>query len=229
MDYGRLTPLLVQSIQDLNTKFEARTNFIANAAPSPVLTVDFAGNVGVGTTTPAYKLHVMGDVAATGFINISTRDAKKDIVPATTEEGETALNKIRSLFVAHYRYNAEDASAPLRTGLIAEQAPEEVLSPDGKAVDLYKFVTFLASGMKALIGNVDGVVAKVASFAKEVVTEKVTAENINTNKLCIGNTCVTETELQSLLIGARVNPSTAPSTISIPTSPDLTSSVLLPQ
>ena len=42
-----------------------------------------------------------------------------------------------------------------RLGLIAEEAPKEVLSANGKGVDLYKMVSFAWAGMKAQQGQID--------------------------------------------------------------------------
>lgn len=39
------------------------------------------GNVGIGTSTPAYKLQVDGDVGATSFIYSSDENLKKNILP----------------------------------------------------------------------------------------------------------------------------------------------------
>ena len=195
VDYGRITPLLAGAINDITSIIDlgnATTTFAS-------MYIDGQGNVGIGTTTPAYKLQVVGDVAAQSFVNISTRDSKKDISYLSDTENETALEKLKNLFVARYHYEAEDSSAPLHTGLIAEESPAEVLAANGKGVDLYKFISFLASAMKALAAKVDAVVAKVASFADVFTTQK----------LCVGNTCVTETQLQALLSG--VGTASAPS------------------
>ena len=195
LDYTQLIAPAIGAINDIVSVIDlgnATTTFAS-------MYIDGQGNVGIGTTTPAYKLQVVGDVAAQSFVNISTRDSKKDISYLSDTENETALEKLKNLFVARYHYEAEDSSAPLRTGLIAEESPAEILAANGKGVDLYKFVSFLASAMKALAAKVDAVVAKVASFADVFTTQK----------LCVGNTCVTETQLQALLSG--VGTASAPS------------------
>ncbi|MFA6095982.1 MAG: tail fiber domain-containing protein, partial [Candidatus Paceibacterota bacterium] len=95
------------------------------------LFISSSGNVGLGTTTPAYKLHVIGDVAAQSFVNISTRSSKKDIEYLDASAKDSILEKIKNVGVATYRYNNEDESDALHLGLIAEEAPAEVLATGG--------------------------------------------------------------------------------------------------
>jgi hypothetical protein len=97
----------------------------------------------VGTTSPEYKLHVIGDVAATSFVNISTSKSKKDISHIVSTDRNALLASLSSIPVSNYRYIHEDESAPMRLGLIAEESPQEILSQDGKGVDLYKLSTMI--------------------------------------------------------------------------------------
>ena len=138
--------------------------FLQNEFGADVFTVQSNGNVGIGTTSPAYKLHVAGDIGATAFINTSTKTAKKDIA-YIGEEGKTdMLSKLRNIKIAEYHYNSEKSTAPLRLGLIAEEAPLEVLSVDGKGVDIYKLSTFILAGVQELTNKVDTIETRLAAL-----------------------------------------------------------------
>jgi hypothetical protein len=75
IDYSKLTPILTKAIQDIGSVI----SLTSATTSAPTITITASSTVGIGTTTPdsAYKLQVMGDVAATSFVNISTRTAKK--------------------------------------------------------------------------------------------------------------------------------------------------------
>jgi hypothetical protein len=101
---------------------------------------------------------VAGDVGAIAFVNTSTRDAKTDISYVSASSTEDMLKELVNLKVATYRYKIENQNDPLHLGFIAEEAQTiapEVLSADGKGVDLYKLATFTLSGVQALAARVD--------------------------------------------------------------------------
>jgi len=139
---------------------------IQNATTSsPTLSIDANQNVGIGTTTPSYRLHVMGDVAATAFVNTSTRNSKTDISYLEERDYENFLNKLSDINIATYRYNMDGADAPInRLGLIAEESPSEVLSTAGDGVDIYKLATFTLGATKAQYEKIKGLDVRVAEL-----------------------------------------------------------------
>jgi len=164
LHFEKITGLLAQAVQEYSNVVDI-TNAPLNA---PSMVIDANGNVGIGTSTPAYKVQVIGDIAATAFVNTSTRTAKKDIAYITEEAGRSILEKIRDTNVAEYHYSFEGNDAPLRLGLIAEEAPAEVLSVDGKGVDIYKLSTFLLAGVKEQQKRLENMETRIALLEAEV-------------------------------------------------------------
>ncbi len=118
-------------------------------APPTAISFNSNKTINIGTDSDKYKLVVGGDVSAKSFVNVSTRNEKKDISYLADTEVDSLLSNLKSLQIAKYRYNQEAASDSLHIGLIAEEAPQAILSENGKGIDLYELSTMLLGGIQA--------------------------------------------------------------------------------
>jgi trimeric autotransporter adhesin len=103
------------------------------------------GNIGIGTTSPSYKLDVSGEVRASAFYYSSDINLKTNIKPL-----ENSLAKILQL--QGFSFNWKDNQEP-SIGLLAQEVekvfPELVSGKDGsKTVDYGKLVPVLIEAIK---------------------------------------------------------------------------------
>lgn len=118
---------------------------IASTATNLEPTISFfirrtTGNIGIGTTNPSERLHVDGNILATGSITPgSSREFKRNVVPLTEDEAVEAFSQLDPVT---FNYKA-DKSGDLQVGFIAEDVPELVATPDRKGVGPMDLVAVL--------------------------------------------------------------------------------------
>ncbi len=109
-------------------------------------------NVGVGTTSPSYKLDVNGTLRAYGITDSSDIRLKRDISPLASKE---ALDSILKLQGIHYYWrDAERYGGELQLGFVAQDVepviPEVVKTDDEgyKSIQYGKLTALLVEGIK---------------------------------------------------------------------------------
>ncbi|MBI4703983.1 MAG: tail fiber domain-containing protein [Deltaproteobacteria bacterium] len=116
------------------------------------------GNVGIGIPDPKAKLHVNGNILATGSITPgSSRDLKRDIRDLPAPE---ALAALLGLHPTRFRYKADPNDEQL--GFIAEDVPELVATSDRKGVspmDVAAVLTSVVQQQHETIAAQQGVIA----------------------------------------------------------------------
>jgi len=128
-----------------------------------------SGNVGIGTATPGnYKLYVNGSVAGTSFTPFSSRTFKEGIVAVPEAEHSGMLDAVMKMDLKRYKYKKEfGGDGTTKLGFIAEEMPKDVLSADGKGVDLYELLAYTIGAMKAQQKTIEQLEAQLATLRKQ--------------------------------------------------------------
>ena len=154
--------------------------YLKNQIDENILEIDEYGN-----------LKVKGGVYAQSFNVVSTKEEKKDIneITSSTE----ILENIRNMKFYSYRY-LQEGSSSLHIGLIAEEAPKEILGENKKSIDLYKFVSYIGIGVKAIAEKLQNItsstidfVNNAVSYVKELIAEKIIAKKATVEDLEVLN------------------------------------------
>jgi hypothetical protein len=137
-----------------------------------------SGRVGIGTTTPSEKLHVVGNILASGTITPSDRRLKKNIMPV-----RDAARKIASLQGVTYDWKEPKKHSHARQmGVIAQDVqkvfPEAVTKTnDGfLAVSYSVLVAPLIETVKELLSASEGQSRDIASI--KVQNQKLEAKDL---------------------------------------------------
>ncbi len=139
----------------------------------------------------------------------STRATKHDIQNLNLD----ALTLVNSLQPVSFVYN-NDASSTVRYGFIAEDTAAvdtHLATRDANGnisgIDDRSIIAIVVEALQSLIDKVGGFAEKLVTreiVAKNIDTDSINAntgniKQLNTDKLCVGSTCLTESQVQALL------------------------------
>jgi hypothetical protein len=143
----------------------ATTDAYASGAKTRMM-IDHAGNVGINTTSPAERLHVVGNIAATGTITASYSDARlKNIIKPITN----AVESLKYIDTIYYTPNdlakslLKDDSDKINIGVTTQSVervyPELVLpsalDKEYKTVQYERLVPVLIAAIKELHAEIE--------------------------------------------------------------------------
>ncbi len=128
------------------------------------LVVDTGGYVGINTTSPSERLHVVGNVLATAYLYISDRRLKKDIESITGSGAESALDRLQGV---RFKWKSDDRSD---IGFIAQDVekvlPELVHTDKAgmKSVQYGNIIPLLVEGYKSQKARADNLQTRLNSL-----------------------------------------------------------------
>ena len=105
-------------------------------------------NIGIGTTSPSFKLHVIGRLKTDGINETSDVRLKKNIVPLTD-----ALKKVLELQGVTYEWKKEGMEKGTQLGLIAQEVEKvipEVVSTDKEGFKSIQYSVLVAVLIEAV-------------------------------------------------------------------------------
>ncbi len=108
-----------------------------------IATTTLNGFVGLGTTTPLVRLHVDGDMIATGTLTAASVNYLSDKrLKTNTQSIQNALEKIKKLRGVEFNWKNESANSKKHLGLIAQEVEKVFPEAVSTGKDGYKSVEY---------------------------------------------------------------------------------------
>ncbi len=192
----------------------ATANSSTGSGFSEKMRLTSTGNLGVGTTSPQYRLHVVGDDgsgnvakfqttsgatsctlnSSTGLLNCSSdQRLKKDITEITS-----SLDKLNQLKPVSYLWKTDEENASLKYGFIAQEIEKvfpEIVSTDSdtgfKSVGMTGLIPFIIDGMQEIANRL--------AVVSDWFSEDGNKFNVN-GEVCVDDVCISKEEFKDLLI-----------------------------
>ncbi|MGE9746003.1 tail fiber domain-containing protein [Bdellovibrio bacteriovorus] len=172
--WGSVTPGIALAIGDQDTGLEWVTDGVLQIYSNNAARMHFAinGNVGIGTTTPGYRLDVNGTLRGFGITDSSDIRLKRDIASLSSSEALQRILKIQG--VSYNWKNPEHGKRP-QLGFIAQELekiyPELVeTDPQGmKSVNYSHLVSPLVEAIKALYDEVSALKGSLADKDQRIL------------------------------------------------------------
>lgn len=141
----------------------------STAVPVERMRIDPNGNVGIGTTTPSYKLHVIGRIKTDGINETSDRRLKKNVEPLSG-----SLNLIQQLQGVTYEWKDPERESGTQLGLIAQDVEEVIpyiVNTDNegyKSLQYSVIVALLIEGVKDQQSEIEELKYQMSEMQKQI-------------------------------------------------------------
>jgi hypothetical protein len=158
-----------------DTRLRVTPSGLGMIAWTEMLYLKSNGNVGIGTTSPGYKLQVgnAGDgteARANAWNLLSSEEYKIDIRAFEDSDYRDALERLSKTDVVRYRFVHDDTQNE-HVGVIAEHSPEEILAPDGKAISLGDYTSYLLAAVKAQQVQIESMQQEIDELRSQVESQ----------------------------------------------------------
>ncbi|MFZ2038494.1 MAG: tail fiber domain-containing protein [Minisyncoccia bacterium] len=219
---------------DPGLTYDVNAGVLSVGTSTEVFTVLNNGNVGIGTTTPEHLLILAGGAYSDGstWTDASSRDLKENFTALDKIE---ILNKIADLDITKWNYKTE-ATSTTHIGPVAEDFYEKfTVGQNNRSIAALDTAGIALIGIQALNENINLIfgTTSIATFAESTTMDSLSVTDfftsmvksalnklssifidtvlsvrgVKTNELCVGDTCITESELRTLLENNNVHSS----------------------
>jgi len=185
------------------------------------------GRVGIGTSTPAYKLQIAGDIAPTSdnLYSLGTSTLRwSNIFAASSTVGDLIFgNDFR--FVEDYEtpqalilknqkgeeiMRLDENGNMILAGGITSSSTQANSSQSGEIAD--SFIDVLVAKVKEILASLGMAIENGIAKAKEFIADRVT-----TKELCVEDVCINKAQLKELLEKNQITTDVVPPTPEVPT------------
>lgn len=119
------------------------------------------------------KLNVNGAAGATSWVTFSDPSLKKNIIE------QTEIGTLKKLLdMKFYSYDFKNGSSHVKYGTMANDAPTEIQTEDGKGIELYSYIGFTAKSVQELNEKCEEQAAKITNLENRIEKLEILLANL---------------------------------------------------